>query len=149
MAKRFTYKGRYIPENPKKYKGDISNIIFRSLWERRFMKYCDTNSSIIAWSSEELSIPYMSPIDNRLHRYYPDFIIKVKGKDGINTKVIEVKPKRETKPPRKTKNKVRYMYETKTWGINSAKWAAAKLYCKNKNWEFKILTEDHIDTRNK
>ena len=145
-----SYKGIYRPSNPKKYKGDQSNIIYRSLWERKFMNYCDITESIDEWASEEFWIPYRSPVDNRVHRYFPDFFVKYKDKKGkIRCLVIEVKPKRETKPPRKTKNKVRYMYETKTWGINSAKWAAAKSYCKNKNWEFKILTEDHIDTRNK
>ena len=74
------HKGRYIPHNKQKYIGDITNIIYRSSWERRFMKYCDTNSSIIEWSSEELYVPYVSPIDNKYHRYYPDFIIKVKSK---------------------------------------------------------------------
>ena len=74
------HKGRYMPHNKQKYIGDIANIIYRSSWERRFMKYCDTNSSIIEWASEELYVPYVSPIDNKYHRYYPDFIIKVKSK---------------------------------------------------------------------
>ena len=73
-----SYKGRYIPTNPKKYKGDPQNIIYRSLWERKFMVYCDTNDSVIEWGSEEVIIPYLSPWDGRMHRYFPDFYIKIK-----------------------------------------------------------------------
>lgn len=147
MKKRFGYKGRYSPTNPEKYKGDVNNIIFRSLWERRFMVYCDTNKSVLAWSSEELSVPYISPVDNRLHKYYPDFILQLKSPNNIEEKkitMIEIKPKRQTKPPKKTQNKRRFIYETKTWGVNEAKFKAAELYCKKKGWDFKILTEDHI-----
>ena len=114
------------------------------MWERRFMKYCDLNVNVLLWSSEELVIPYLSPVDRKMHRYYPDFLIKVKKQDGTKqTMVIEVKPKRETKVPKK-KSRItpRYLNEMKTWSINEAKWKYANEFCKDKNWEFKILTED-------
>jgi len=144
--KRFTYKGKYNPEHPKKYIGNVKNIVYRSMWERRFMKYCDTNISVLKWSSEELVIPYFSPVDRKMHRYYPDFLITVSNKDGIKkTIVVEVKPKRECKAPKKkTKITPRYLQEMKTWSVNEAKWKYAKEFCKDRGWEFKIVTEDHV-----
>ena len=142
--RRFTYKGKYNPVYPHKYQGILTNITYRSMWERRFMKYCDLNVNVLLWSSEELVIPYLSPVDRKMHRYYPDFLIKVKKQDGTkHTMVIEVKPKRETKAPKK-KSRItpRYLNEMKTWSINEAKWKHANEFCKDKNWEFKILTED-------
>ena len=95
------YRGRYIPANPKKYKGDPSNIIYRSLWERKFMVYCDANDRILEWGSEEFFIPYRSPLDGKVHRYFPDFYVKVKTKEGKLKKwVVEVKPKAQTTPPK-------------------------------------------------
>ena len=90
-----SYKGKYSPSFPQKYKGDPTNIIYRSLWERKFCIYCDLNENIISWESEEKCIPYRSPIDNRIHRYFPDFLIKVKESDGrIKKYMIEIKPKK-------------------------------------------------------
>ena len=139
------YKGRYNPQHPKKYKGDHHNIIYRSLWERKFMVYCDTSDNIIEWGSEEIIIPYLSPWDGRMHRYFPDFYIKVKQTNGnIKEYIIEVKPKRQTKPPKKGKSRRRYLYEQFTWTKNQAKWEAAKQYCKKRKWEFKIVTEKEL-----
>lgn len=141
------YKGRFYPSNPKKYKGDSRNIIYRSLWERKFMVYCDLNENILEWGSEEIIIPYKSPIDNRWHRYYPDFFIRVKDKSGsIKTYIIEIKPKKQVKEPVKNpKNKTKqWVSEVYTWGVNQAKWEAAKDFCEDKLWEFKILTEDDL-----
>lgn len=139
------YKGKFSPKNPKKYKGDPTNIIFRSLWELRVMKYLDENSAILEWQSEELAIPYVSPVDNFVHRYFPDFLIKVRTAEKTKVMLIEVKPKQQTREPRKQKRATRkYITEVMTWGINQAKWKQAELYCQEKGWEFKILTEDEI-----
>ena len=95
-------KSRYKPSTPQKYKGNPNNIICRSSWERKFCQWCDRNKSIVSWASEEISIPYVSPKDNRIHRYYPDFLIKVKEiNNKIQTYVVEVKPKKQTLPPKK------------------------------------------------
>ena len=140
-----TYKGRYIPSKPKKYKGDPSNIIYRSLWERKFMVYCDRNDAILEWGSEEIIIPYKSPLDGRIHRYFPDFYVKVKQSDGtIKKMIIEVKPKKQCKPPVGKKKTKYYIKEVQTWGVNKAKWEYALEWCKDRNMEFKILTEDHL-----
>ena len=133
------YKGKFRPQNPKKYKGDYTKIIYRSGWELKFMNYLDRQPDVISWSSEEVIIPYKSPIDNRFHRYYPDFWVKtLKGES-----LIEIKPKRQTQPPKENpKQRRRYLKEVKTWGINSAKFAAAEQFCKSKGWEWRIITDD-------
>lgn len=141
-----SYKGIFKPKFPAKYKGNPTNIIYRSLWELRFMSYLDGHPNVISWSSEELSIPYRSPIDGRVHRYYPDFWVKFKSNEGKEAiQLIEVKPMKQTVPPKVQKRQTKkYLYEVKTWGINQAKWAAAESYCKDRKWEFKIFTEKEL-----
>ena len=145
-------KSRFKPSFPKKYKGDSDNIICRSSWERRFCNYCDLNENVLQWGSEEFWIPYKSPVDKRVHRYFPDFYIKVKQSSGVTKKfIIEVKPKYQTKPPVKNpKRKTKKWYkDVQNWGINSAKWKSANQYCEDKGMEFKILTEDHLNPQYK
>ena len=141
-----SYKGRYRPSNPKKYKGDSSNIIYRSLWERKFMVYCDNQTKILEWGSEEIVLPYQSPIDNKVHRYYPDFYIKVRESNGkIKRYIIEIKPKKQTVEPKMKKRKTKgYIYEVYEYAKNQAKWKAAEEFCKDRMWEFKVLTEDEL-----
>ena len=145
------YKGRYNPVNPKKYKGNSHNIIYRSLWERKFMVYCDTNDKVLEWGSEEIIIPYISPWDGKKHRYFPDFYIKVKQSSGIIKKfIIEVKPKKQTRPPKPVERKTkRWIKEVRTFGINEAKWKHATKWCKDNDMEFKILTEEELGIRYK
>ena len=141
------YKGKYYPSFPRKYKGDPTNIIYRSLWERKFMVYCDKNQNILEWASEEIAIPYRSPIDNRVHRYFPDFYMKVKETNGkIKNYVIEVKPAKQTKPPAKPKRQTKgYIREAFEYARNQAKWKAAREYCADRMWEFKVITEKELD----
>ena len=110
------------------------------------MKFCDDTENVIEWSSEEIVVPYFSPIDNRMHRYFVDFYIKTKEKDGsISQKLIEIKPDKQTKEPTKPKNTTRrYLSEVKSWIINNHKWKSAEKYCKDRGWEFLILTEKHL-----
>ena len=146
------YKGKYIPINPKKYVGNSSQVIYRSLWERKLMVYCDRNEKVVEWGSEEVIVPYRSPWDGKMHRYFPDFYMKVKQGNGTYKKfIIEVKPKAQCKEPIKTpKRKTRKWYkEVQTWGINQAKWKSATDYCENRGMEFKILTEDHLNPQYK
>ena len=141
-----SYKGKYRPNNPLKYKGDYRNIIYRSLWELKFMKYCDSNQNILEWGSEEFWLPYRSPLDNKVHRYFPDFYIKVRETTGkINKMVIEVKPKKQCMEPKRPKKKTRgYIYEVREYARNQAKWKAARTYCLDRGYEFKILTENEL-----
>ena len=140
------YKGKYKPQNPKKYMGDSSNIIYRSMWERRCMKYFDHNPGVLQWSSEEIAIPYRSPIDNRVHRYFPDFYMKVKEVNGkIKRYVIEVKPAKQTKPPTKPKRQTKgYIREAYEYAKNQAKWKMAREFCADRMWEFKVVTEKEL-----
>jgi hypothetical protein len=146
------YQGRFKPQNPKKYLGDPTNIIYRSGWEFKLMRYLDMHPNVIEWGSEELVIPYKSPIDGRYHRYFPDFLVKQINMYGKKeTILIEVKPKAQTMPPDKSKIKTktgqvsrRYINEVKTWGINQAKWEAAEEFCKDRGWKFQIMHEDHL-----
>lgn len=151
------YKGRFSPRNPQKYNGDPSNIIYRSSWECKVMDSFDKRPDILSWSSEEMAIPYVSPVDGRRHRYFPDFIVKVRTKDGtIKTMMVEVKPEKQSKPPaKKSRVTKQYIQEVVTWGVNQAKWKAAIEYCKDRKWtfvvmcstdgiEFKYLTENEL-----
>ena len=141
-----TYKSKYKPSFPKKYKGDPNNIICRSSWERKMCRWCDLNESVLEWGSEEFYIPYLSPIDNRVHKYFPDFIVKLRENSGrIKTYVIEVKPKKQTRPPKPGKKKTKsYIYEATEYAKNQAKWKAAVEFCKDHMIEFKIITEDEL-----
>ncbi len=140
------YKGKYKPLHPYKYKGNPTKVIYRSLWERKFMQYCDDNMNILEWASEEMFVWYKSPVDNRAHRYFPDFYIKVRESNGVIKKyIIEVKPKRQTKPPAKPKRQTRgYLREAFEYAKNKAKWKAANEWCLDRGYEFKVLTENEL-----
>lgn len=141
--RRKSYKGYYKPENPDKYIGDPNNIVFRSMWERQLMVYLDKNTNVLLWGSEELVIPYISPVDNKIHRYFPDFVAEVKQKDGTKKKLIlEVKPHKETIPPKgQARQTAKYQTELQTYAVNDAKFEAANLFCETRGWEFKVITE--------
>jgi hypothetical protein len=141
-----SYKGKYKPSFPEKYRGDVTSIIYRSLWERKFMVYCDTNNTILEWSSEETVIRYYDPISKKVRRYFPDFAIKVKEENGsIKKYVIEIKPKRQTLPPPKPKRQTKgYIYEAYEYAKNQAKWEAAREWCADRGYEFKVLTESEL-----
>ena len=141
------YQGQYRPRNPSKYKGDPTNIIYRSGWELKLMSYLDRHPNVVKWSSEEVIIPYRSPIDNRLHRYYMDFYVEQINREGKKeTILIEVKPKAQTQPPKRPKNvrNKRYINEVKTWGVNQANWEAAQEVCKDRGWKFQIMPEEDL-----
>jgi len=140
MAK--SYRGLYRPTNPKKYVGNTQQIVYRSLLERRFMRYCDLNTDILYWASEELAVRYYSPLDKKYHRYFPDFIVKTVNNDKY---MIEIKPSRQAVKPKPPKKKTKsYMRESFEYIKNQAKWQAAKAYCEDKGMQFKIITEKDL-----
>ena len=141
------YRGKYYPSFPRKYKGDPTNIIYRSLWERKFMVYCDKNTKILEWGSEEIALPYISPHDSRVHRNFTDFYIKVQENTGkIKRYLIEVKPLKQTVKPKKPKRQTKgYIREAFEYARNQAKWKAAREYCADRMWEFKVITEKELD----
>ena len=140
------YSGKFSPKNTNKYLGDPTNIWYRSLWERRVMVHLDENASVIEWSNEEIVIPYLSPVDNRWHRYFPDFFVRVKNKSGIvESMILEVKPLKQSIAPQVKKRITKgYITEVMTYGVNQAKWKAASEYCKDRNWAFKVITEQDL-----
>ena len=139
------YKSIYKPKNPEKYNGNINNIVCRSSWERKVCIYLDENNNVIQWGSEELYIPYFSPIDNKWHKYYPDFLAKIKdNSNNIKKYILEVKPHKQTIQPKERKNKRTYLNEMKTFTINTCKWEATEKFCDEHGWIFKLLTEKDI-----
>jgi hypothetical protein len=140
-----SYKGRFLPQNPQKYAGDANNIIWRSTWEKRVMEWLDRSENVVYWASEELVIKYYSPIDNKIHRYFPDFTVKIKKKDGtVMTHVLEVKPEYQTKQPVMKRKTKRFLEEQVTYIVNQSKWKAATEFCKDRGWVFQILTEKDL-----
>jgi len=140
------HKRKFTPTNPEKYIGNVNDIIMRSSWETRFAMWCDKNPSIIKWSSEEVIVPYRCPTDNKMHRYFIDFKIQVRDREGtLKTYLIEVKPSKQTAPPefpgRRTK---KYLVESALFIKNQAKWKSAINYAKDRGWEFKIITEHDL-----
>jgi hypothetical protein len=145
-----TYKGKYRVNAPEKYRGDIHNVIYRSLWELRFMKWCDFNPSVLEWGSEIVIIPYISPVDRKYHRYFVDFFIKVKNKNNEITKyLVEIKPEKFTKPPEIPKKKTKkFIDEVFQYSVNEAKWKAAFEFCEDRKMKFIILTEKDLGLKN-
>ena len=140
------YSGRFLPKNPQKYRGNPTNIIYRSTWERRVMNWLDTTDNIVEWGSEELIIPYRSPTDGKIHRYFPDFYVKVRQKDAtIRVMILEIKPHKQTiEPVKKSRVTKQYIQEVVTYGTNQAKWKAATEFCADRGWTFKVLTEHDL-----
>jgi hypothetical protein len=138
--------GGFTPRNPKKYKGDIKKIRYRSSWELRMMIECDLNPKILAWSSEEVVIPYLYELDGQVHRYYMDIWLRMKRHDGkIVEKIIEIKPYVQTIEPKPQKRKTKqYIAKCAEWVKNQNKWTAARQYAKMNNMEFQIFTEHQL-----
>ena len=139
------YRGVYKPENPKKYLGNPNQIVYRSLWERKLMRYCDTNTKVIKWASEEIAIKYYNPVKKRPAKYYPDFYMEYIDTNNKRKKVlIEVKPLKETKPPQYKRRTKSVLIAEAMFEQNTAKWAAAREFCLDNGWEFRIMTEKEL-----
>jgi hypothetical protein len=109
------------------------------------MNYLDRTPGVLEWSSEEIVIPYLSPLDGKFHRYFTDFYAKIKNTEGVIVRyIIEVKPRSQRKPPRKSKNQIRYIKEAKTYVVNQAKWEAAEMWCKKNNHVFRVVDETDL-----
>ena len=140
-----SYSGKFKPSYPGKYKGDPTNIIYRSLWERKFMVWCDRNINVEEWGSEEIIIPYISPVDGRVHRYFPDFWVKIKESTGVKQYIVEVKPLKQTQVPKPQKRQTqKYLTEVMTYAKNDAKWRAAQEFCDDRGWKFRLITEREL-----
>jgi hypothetical protein len=146
LAKHYN-QGRFQPKFPEKYVGDATNIVYRSSWELKFMNFADKNAQVIRWGSEEIILPYYSQVDNKMHRYYPDFVMLVEDNAGQRKRyLVEIKPESQTVPPKPRSRVTRtYINELATYSVNTAKWNAADAWCKKNNMEFLILTEKHLN----
>lgn len=141
-------QGKYSPINPKKYKGEVGKIVFRSSLELVAFKFCDMNPSIVYWNSEETIIPYVSPIDNRPHRYFMDLKVwtRKEGQEELQVTLIEIKPKDQVKEPKKTPKmkESTFKHAMLTYMVNNAKWTATRELCAKNGWKFIIWTEEHL-----
>lgn len=145
MSKKY-YQGFFKPKKPEKYKGDPTQIIYRSGWELSAFIKLDSNDNVIRWSSEEVVIPYISKVDGRTHRYFTDLWVKMKlPNNTIREYIMEIKPLAQTLPPKKKEKLTKaYITEVETYAKNISKWEAAKEYCKKRGWEFHIITEKEL-----
>jgi len=145
MSKKYS-QGIYKPRDRSKYVG-TRNPRYLSSWELRFFRWCDNNPRVIKWGSETLAIPYKSPIDGKVHKYLVDNIVHLRESDGtVGRYLIEIKPKKQTKPPTKhgNKKKTTILYEAHTYAINCAKWEAARDWAARHRYKFTIITEDEL-----
>lgn len=145
---------KFIPRNPEKYLGDPDNITARSTWEYDVYSFCDSNQRVIGWSSEEIKIPYMKPIFDqgtitaRMATYYPDLYVEYVDVYGeLHKELIEIKPEKYTKAS-SAKNYATNLVENITYMVNQAKWEAAKKWCAMNGVEFKLFTENQLNSRN-
>jgi len=137
-----SYKGRYTIKNKSKYLGNPDSVVYRSLWERQVFRWCEDNPRVKRWNSEEIVVPYKCQIDNRIHRYYVDLLVELDTKEII---LVEIKPKKQTQPPKQPKRKTkRYINEVMTYIKNNDKWNAAQKYADHKGWKFQVWTEDTL-----
>lgn len=150
MARKYR-QGTFKPKNPRKYRGNVSNIVYRSSWERIVFNYLDNSPNCIQWSSEEFVIPYVSPLDGNIHRYFVDIacVMMINGKP--EKWLIEIKPYAQTLPPVSTRGKSKrtLLEESATYAVNQAKWDAAQAYCDKHGIKFHIFTEYEIGLKKK
>lgn len=135
-------QGIYKPVHAEKYTGG-KDPRYLSSWELKFFKWCDINPNVVKWSSESVCLPYISPVDKKMHRYFVDNVVYIKEGQKIVKYLIEIKPYRQTLPPTKHGNKKNstILYETATFAVNQAKWSAAKTWCKKNGYIFQLVTE--------
>jgi hypothetical protein len=136
-------QGIFTPVNKDKFIG--TKAVFRSGLELKFMRFCDNNANVLKWGSENIVVPYLSPLDGRVHKYYVDNFVIIKEGDIIKRYLIEIKPSSQiTAPTVKYRKKSHLLYEQIMYVKNQAKWAAAREFCKKKDLEFIILTEKDL-----
>jgi hypothetical protein len=134
------HQGFYCPKNKEKYKGKTLPFM-RSQWETKFAQFLDNSPNVLEWISEKPEIPYLNPLTGTMWKYHPDFLCKIKDSSGTRIELIEIKPKHETEPPIVTEKKRRKTLreQQERWILNSAKWEAARAYCRAHKWNFKVI----------
>lgn len=146
MTMKTFRQGVFTPTYPEKYRGNASQIYYRSSWELAMNKFLDTNPHILRWSSEEIKIPYVKPTDGKVHHYYPDYWVEYRNRSGdVVQEIVEVKPAAQTRPPT-TRGKARktILFEQTAWAVNRAKWSAAVKWCEQRGLKFRVITENGL-----
>jgi hypothetical protein len=143
------YKGIFKVHNKHKYEGNPHNVIYRSSWENAYMMKLDHDKNVLSWSSESVVIPYRFSVDDSFHRYFVDFKVVRKDPDGVvRTYLYEIKPLSQCRPPKNAVNKRRptrkMINEHMTYAKNQDKWKYAEMYCAERGWIFKVLTEKEL-----
>ncbi len=139
--------GYYHPTNPEKYVGDVNKIVYRSSWELRAFRFFDNNIKVLRWSSEEIKIKYISPLDQAVHTYYPDCYVEYINPQGeVVKEVVEIKPANQTKIPTRSRGKraKTLLHEQATYVVNQAKWEAAIKWCNERGLTFRVITEHSL-----
>ena len=133
-------QGIYEVRNPQKYIGKHKPK-YRSGWELTFMTFADTNKNVIYWASEAIRIPYRHPLTGKPSTYVPDFFVVYENKYGQKiAEVVEIKPKKQSL----IESKAMSMKDRAVVAVNHAKWAAAKAYCNQQGYTFRVITEDDL-----
>lgn len=138
-------QGYYNPINPEKYIGNIKDIIYRSSWELRAFKWADLTENILEWSSEPFPIRYFDYSTNKTRRYFPDLYLKIKTKEGIKRFIVEIKPEKQTKPPKQGRKKTKtFIQESLTYEKNLSKWSQAEKFCSDNDMTFMVISEKEL-----
>lgn len=134
-------QGYFTPQHPEKYVGaDVTKIRYMSSWELKFNQFLDNNQNVLRWASESIAIPYLKPTDGRVHKYYPDYWIEYRNRDGeIIQEIIEIKPANQIQLGRKPST-----YQQLTHAVNMAKWQSCQKFCESKGIAFRILSEKEL-----
>lgn len=138
-------QGAFKPQHPEKYIGRETPV-YRSGFELKFFRWADQCTNILEWSSESVIIPYLSPIDNKWHRYYVDGMVAIRENNKIVKYLIEIKPSNQLLPPVSSKRKKpsTILFENTQYIINQAKWKYAREWCVKKGFKFQLLTEKEL-----
>lgn len=144
MAAQKFKQGYYVPKHPEKYIGDVNKIVYRSSWEYKMDEFLDNNPNVLQWASESIAVPYVKPTDGKIHKYYPDYYVKYRNKQGeIIEEILEVKPQKQTRRSR-TRNPKNKLFEDIQFAINVAKWKYCQEFCNKHNIKFRLVTENTL-----
>lgn len=110
--------GNYVGNKPVKY---------RSSYELEFCKVLDAANCVASWDYECIWIRYR--YRGKPRSYLVDFIVTLTTGQKF---LIEVKPRSF------------YDRAMQTRDMNWHKWNAAISFCQQRNWQFKVITEQSI-----
>jgi hypothetical protein len=106
-------------------KNSGKEFFYRSSYECTVLECLELIPEVIAYDVEPIKggIPYL--FEGEQHLYHPD--ISIKFADG-HIEIWEIKPSNQTTLPK-----------------NLAKWVSAENFCKARDWQFVVITEQGIN----